>query len=275
MTATVLEIPMNDFVTLSHRLAEGPISLQEALRYATNLAEALRQIHDTGRTYGTLSPSSIILTAGGLELAATGGPASVTPYTAPEILRGRPADQRSDIFAFGAIVYEMIMGRRAFAGDNADALAVALTISVPPPTGEPAVDHLIGNCIAKDPAVRCPRMQKVILELKILTFGFWHGAHGSVVTPAGGDGRGAPPKPSNWSSTSPPLVESSRRPSQSCRRPARRPLRLSFATRWSALRSELAAAPGTGGDRGTRRRRPRNRRIRAEPSTKPVPPGSR
>src|ERR1700722_18963231 len=171
MTATVLDIPMNDSVTLSHRLAEGPVSLQEALRYATNLAEALRQIHDTGRTYGALSPSSIILTAGGLELAATGGPAGITPYTAAEILRGRPADQRSDIFAFGAIVYEMIMGRRAFAGDNADALAVALTISVPPPTGEPAIDHLIGNCIAKDPAVRCPRMQKVILELKILTFG--------------------------------------------------------------------------------------------------------
>jgi hypothetical protein len=171
MTATVLEIPMNDSVTLSHRLAEGPISLQEALRYATNLAEALRQIHDTGRTYGTLAPSSIILTSGGLELAAPGGPAAITPYTAPEILRGRPADQRSDIFAFGAIVYEMITGRRAFAGDNADALAVALTISVPPPTGEAAIDHLIGNCIAKDPAVRCPRMQKVILELKILTFG--------------------------------------------------------------------------------------------------------
>jgi len=171
MTATVPESSTNQSVTLSQRLAEGPISLAEAMRHATMLAEALRQMHDTGRTYGALVPSSILLTGSGLDLATPGESAAVTPYTAPEILRGRPADQRSDIFAFGAIVYEMITGRRAFAGDNADALAVSLTISVPPATGEPAIDHLIANCTAKDPAVRTPRMQKVIMELKIITFG--------------------------------------------------------------------------------------------------------
>ena len=174
MTATALETVMNTSMTLNQRLAEGPISLPEALRYATMLAEALRQIHDTGRTCGALLPSNIAITAligAGLELIVTPGePAAITPYTAPEILQGRAPDSRSDIFAFGAIVYEMITGRRAFAGDNADALAVSLTISVPPPSGNPAVDHLVGNCIAKDPAVRCPRMQKVILELKLLTF---------------------------------------------------------------------------------------------------------
>lgn len=171
MTATVLETETHESGTLSQRLAQGPISFPEALRYATMLAEALRQIHDTGRTYGALQPSGIIFTGSGLELAKPGETSSATPYTAPEILQGRAADQRSDIFAFGAIVYEMVTGRRAFAGDNADALAVSLTISVPPLTGKPALDHLISNCLAKDPAVRCPRMQKVILELKLLTFG--------------------------------------------------------------------------------------------------------
>ena len=170
MTATLPETATNESVTLSQRMAEGPIPLPEALRYASFLAETLRQIHDAGRTCGAVLPSSILLKATGLELAAPGETTAITPYTAPEILQGRAADQRSDIFAFGAIVYEMITGRRAFAGDNADALAVSLTISVPPPIGDPAIDHLIGNCIAKDPAVRCPRMQKAILELKILSF---------------------------------------------------------------------------------------------------------
>ncbi len=174
MTATALETVMNTSMTLNQRLAEGPISLPEALRYATMLAEALRQIHDTGRICGALLPSDIAITAligAGPELIVTPGePGAITPYTAPEILQGRAPDSRSDIFAFGAIVYEMITGRRAFAGDNADALAVSLTISVPPPSGNPAVDHLVGNCIAKDPSVRCPRMQKAIMELKLLTF---------------------------------------------------------------------------------------------------------
>jgi len=158
-------------LTLSQYLAEGPIPLPKALRYAVALAEALRQIHDSGHTCVALTPANIAITDTGLELIdAPSQPAAVTPYTAPEILQGHSPDPRSDIFAFGAIVYEMVTGVRAFAGDNADALAVSLTISAPPPSGTPAVDHLISNCIAKDPDVRCQRMQKVLLELKILAF---------------------------------------------------------------------------------------------------------
>ena len=164
MTATAIET-----ITLSHRLDQGRVPFPEALRYSTLLAEALRQFHDAGRITH-LQPSNIVLTGSGLELHPEIEAGAITPYTAPEILQGRAADARSDIFAFGAIVYELITGRRAFAGDNADALAVSLTISVPPPTGLPAVDHLVGHCLAKDPAQRCSRMQKVILELKLLTF---------------------------------------------------------------------------------------------------------
>ena len=170
MTASPIETETHHSFTLGHRLSEGPIALPEALRYANLLAEALRQLHDSGRKCGALQPSGIVLTGSGIELAEPHEAAAITPYTAPEILQGRTPDARSDIFAFGAIFYEMITGRRAFAGDNADALAVSLTISVPPPTGNAAVDHLITNCLAKDPAARCPRMQKVILELKLLTF---------------------------------------------------------------------------------------------------------
>ena len=167
---TVQYETQSESLTLDQQLAEGPLPLSEALRFATLLAESLRQIHDSGRVCGVLQPSNVVVTDAGVEVELTpGGPGIVTPYTAPEMLQGQAADLRSDIFAFGAILHEMVTGRRAFAGDTPDALAVSLAISVPSPSGNPAVDHLIGNCTAKDPAVRCQRMQKVILELKLLT----------------------------------------------------------------------------------------------------------
>jgi hypothetical protein len=172
MTATALdENATNETLSFGQYLAEGPLPLAEALRQATMLAEALRQLHDSGRTCGALTPSNIVVTSTGLELRATPShPADITPYTSPELLQGQPADVRSDIFAFGAIVYEMVMDRRAFAGDSPEELAASLTTSAPPLSGTPGVDHVIANCIAKDPDVRYQRMQKVILELKLLTF---------------------------------------------------------------------------------------------------------
>jgi hypothetical protein len=162
---------MNRSFSLGQLLAHGPLPVPDALRSAMMLAEAIRQIHDSGRTCGALLPSNITVTDAGLALIGEPGDlAAITPYTAPEVLQGHTPDPRADIFAFGAIFYEMITGRCAFAGDNADALAVSLTISAPPLTGNPAFDHLVSNCIAKDPGVRCQRMQKVILELKVLTF---------------------------------------------------------------------------------------------------------
>ena len=161
----------NGCLTLGQRLAEGPLALTEALSYATTLAEALREFHSSGRTVGALSPANIALTASGLELVIPPDqPPAVTPYTAPELLQGQPADSRSDIFAFGTIVYELATGRPAFDGDDADALAGSLTHCDPPPSGIPALDHLVRNCMAKDPAVRCQHMQKAILELKLIPF---------------------------------------------------------------------------------------------------------
>jgi serine/threonine protein kinase len=172
MTATALdENVTNETLTIGQYLAEGPLPLAEALRQAMMLADALRQLHDSGRTCGVLTPSNIAVTHTGLELIATPSHlADITPYTAPELLQGQPADVRSDIFAFGAILYEMVMDHRAFTGDSPEELAASLTTSAPPLSGTPGVDHVIANCIAKDPDVRYQRMQKVILELKLLTF---------------------------------------------------------------------------------------------------------
>ncbi|MGA2271749.1 MAG: protein kinase [Bryobacteraceae bacterium] len=156
--------------TLAQRLALGKIPAPEAVRYAMTLAEALRKTHEVGQAHGNLSPACLVLTSSGLEL----GPAqhvagAVTPYTAPELLEGSPADFRSDVFAFGAVVYEMFTGRRAFQGDSPAALSAAITTSVPPSCGNPAVERLIGNCLAKDPATRWQRMDKILMALKLLT----------------------------------------------------------------------------------------------------------
>ena len=160
----------NEPQTLAQRLTQGEIPAPEAERYAMILAEALRKIHDAGQVHGGVSPASIVLTGSSLELlAAANTTGTITPYTAPELLQGRPAGPGSDLFACGAVVYEMFSGHRAFEGDGPAALSAAINTSMPPSCGIPAVDRLIGNCLAKDPAARWQRVQKILLELKLLT----------------------------------------------------------------------------------------------------------
>ena len=161
--------PMNEPQTLAQRLAQGSIPTPDAERYAMILAEALRKIHEAGQVHGGVSPASIMLSGSGLQL----GPAAhtkgvITAYTAPELLGGQPPDSRSDLFAFGAVVYEMFSGRRAFEGDSPAALSAAIETFTPPSCGRPAVDRLIRNCLAKDPGTRWQRMHKVLMEILLL-----------------------------------------------------------------------------------------------------------
>src|ERR1700722_5234042 len=103
-------------LSLAQRLAQGRIPSGEALRCATLLAESLRKAHDEGRVHGFLTPHAVWLNGLAVELAVPAGQPTVTPYTAPELLAGRLADRRSDIFSLGAILYEMLTGNRAFTG---------------------------------------------------------------------------------------------------------------------------------------------------------------
>ena len=155
--------------TLARRLAEGKLPVSDSLRIGAQLAEALRKLHDSGRVHGAVSPASVTLTADGVELAPAHAPLMPTPYTAPEVIAGKPAEVASDIFSYGTVLYEMLTGRKAFDGADTAAIAAAVTEAAPAPSGSPAVDRLMAACLAKDPLVRPPRMQKVILELKMLT----------------------------------------------------------------------------------------------------------
>ena len=164
-------MPMTDRKTLGQRMMEGRLAVVEALRYAMLLADALRRVHDTGRAHGAVTPGNLTLTRDGLEL----GPAAelptgeITPYTAPELLLGRAPDARSDIFSFGAILFEMVTGRKAFEGEGRATLAANLANAPTPSSGSPALDKLVTPCLTKDPAERVPRMQKVMMELKLLS----------------------------------------------------------------------------------------------------------
>jgi eukaryotic-like serine/threonine-protein kinase len=160
----------NEQKTLAQRMTEGKIPVSEALHYAMSLAEALRKLHDAGKFHGAVTPSTIVMTGTGLDLVPSlGPPAMVTPYTAPEVLQGQPADARSDIFSFGTLAFEMLTGRPAFDGAGQTELKLAICNSAPPASGSPAVDRLVAGCIAKLPTARWQRMQKILMELKLLT----------------------------------------------------------------------------------------------------------
>ncbi len=132
------------------------------------LAEQLRQTHERGVAHGALSPDTIEIDGDSVRLMAAppGGPA-ITPYSAPEVAQGKPADARSDIFSFGAVLYEMLTGHRAFNGDSPEALAV-LKSALPWPSGSAAVDRVVNGCVATSPDARFQRMPKLMLELKLL-----------------------------------------------------------------------------------------------------------
>jgi hypothetical protein len=157
--------------TLRQRLGEGRIPVQDGLRYAALLAEALRKLHDDGRVHGSVTPDAVALTAEGLDLLpGVPGIVRVTAYTAPEVATGhKPADARSDIFSFGAVLFEMLTGRRAFEGETESAIVESLCGAPAPPSGSPAVDRLLAGCLGKDPETRWQRIKKVQLELKLLT----------------------------------------------------------------------------------------------------------
>ena len=89
------------------------LPLEEALRRATSLAEVLRQMHRDGVVSGCLDPNHILWDKDDVKLARNGA-SGMSAYLAPEQVRGEGADARSDIFAFGAIVYELLSGHKAF-----------------------------------------------------------------------------------------------------------------------------------------------------------------
>ena len=186
--------------TLEERLKKGAVPLEHALQYAMQMADALATAHRAGIVHRDLKPGNIMLTKSGATLLDFGlakatGPVSAaagvsllptTPpgltaqgtilgtfqYMTPEQLEGHEADARTDIFAFGAVVYEMLTGKKAFAANTQASLIAAVLKDDPPlpstvqPLASPLVDHVVGRCLAKDPDERWQAASDVMRELK-------------------------------------------------------------------------------------------------------------
>ena len=184
--------------TLTDRLAKGALPLDHALRTAIEIAGALAAAHRAGIVHRDLKPGNIMLTKAGAKLldfglAKSTGPVAAgnlsmlptTPpnltqqgtilgtfqYMAPEQLEGQDADARTDIFAFGAVLYEMLTGRRAFAGKSQASLigSILKDEPAPPSTVRPitpkALDRIVATCLAKDPDDRWQTTRDLQREL--------------------------------------------------------------------------------------------------------------
>ena len=188
--------------TLAHRLLKGPLPLEQVMQYAIEIADALDKAHGKGVTHRDLKPGNIMLTKSGTKLldfglaklrqsAAPATPFSELPteedaitaegvivgtlqYMAPEQLEGKEVDVRTDIFAFGAVVYEMATGKRAFGGkSHASVMAKILECDPPPmsslqPMTPPALARVVKKCLAKEPENRWQTPKDLCDELKWL-----------------------------------------------------------------------------------------------------------
>jgi Tol biopolymer transport system component len=167
--------------TLARRITRGALPEPEALQIAIEIAEALDCAHRKGIVHRDLKPGNVMLTRAGAKLldfglaktAASAAPGSdeteampltkphtilgTLQYMAPEQLQGEAADPRSDIFAFGAVLYEMLAGRQAFGGkDQASIIAAVMSVR-PEPLPAPAaplLQQIVDTCLARDPEAR-------------------------------------------------------------------------------------------------------------------------
>jgi Tol biopolymer transport system component len=199
--------------TLAARLTRGPLPINQVLRYAIEIASALDAAHRQGIVHRDLKPGNIMLTKAGAKLldfglakaastslgprvsvvgAELALPTAVVPtqegpltsegtilgtfhYMAPEQLEGRAADARSDLFAFGAVVYEMATGRKAFEGATQATVIAAILDTTPPamstlqPLTPSALDRIVTICLAKDPDERWQSARDLATQIRWIT----------------------------------------------------------------------------------------------------------
>ncbi len=163
---------------LRARLGGGPLPQRNAIEYALQVAQGLAAAHQKGIVHRDLKPENLWVTPEGririldFGLAKLSEPAThpKTPahrvasepgrvmgtvgYMSPEQVRGKPLDHRTDIFSFGAILYEMVAGNRAFHGPSPIDTQIAILNAEPPDLPHPAINRLVRRCLEKDPEQR-------------------------------------------------------------------------------------------------------------------------
>ncbi len=198
-----LVLELIDGETLAARLERGPLPVDEALAIAQHVAEALEAAHERSIVHRDLKPANVAFTADdrvkvldfGLAKAQvspsttsadlTNSPTLASPvtltgmgvilgtaaYMSPEQAKGRPADKRSDVWAFGCVLYEMLTGRRAFEGEDVSEILAAVLKSSPdfgalPPSLPPSVRALLEGCLEKDVRQRIGDVSTALFVLR-------------------------------------------------------------------------------------------------------------
>src|SRR5580692_1870373 len=183
--------------TLAARITKGPLSTTDLLRFASQISDALDKAHRQGIVHRDLKPANVMLTKTGAKLLDFGlakdeeilqgdpgsSPTMSRPltvqgtilgtmqYMSPEQLEGKAADARSDIFSFGAILYEMATGRKAFEAKSHASLIAAILKEEPRPMRELqpltplALEHIVNACVLKDPDERPQSAHDLKLQL--------------------------------------------------------------------------------------------------------------
>ena len=194
-------MPHLDGQTLAARLEKGPLPLGQALKIATEIADALDKAHRQGIVHRDLKPANIMLTRSGSKLLdfglaklkapataismsgmtrlATSAPGTAhgvilgtVPYMAPEQVEGKESDARSDIWALGAVIYEMVTGARPFQGDTPASVIGSIlkdeprAISTVQPLTPPLMEHIVRRCLAKNPDERWQTAADLMRDLK-------------------------------------------------------------------------------------------------------------
>jgi eukaryotic-like serine/threonine-protein kinase len=191
--------------TLADRLLRGALPTEQVLRYGIEICDGLERAHRNGVVHRDLKPANVMLTKSGAKLMDFGLAKTTTPaialanssvtmtsavpgashpltaegtvlgtfqYMSPEQVEGREADQRSDIFSLGAMLYEMATGKRAFEGKTPASVIGAILerdpapISASRPASPAALDRVVKTCLAKDPDDRFQSVHDVKLQLK-------------------------------------------------------------------------------------------------------------
>ncbi|MEX0881197.1 MAG: protein kinase [Thermoanaerobaculia bacterium] len=202
--------------TLRSRLGAGAVSARKAIDYAVQIAKGLAAAHEKGIVHRDLKPENLFLTKDGrvkildfglaklklekeeggqtdLKTVSGGTEPGVVlgtmGYMSPEQVRGRPADKRSDLFAFGTILYEMLSGQRTFRGDTAADTITAILTKEPPDLSQtnkeihPGLDRIVRHCLEKNPEERFESARDLAFDLEALS-GISGAAAAGAVGPA-------------------------------------------------------------------------------------------